>query len=137
MVDEKNIVLLLEVLRHKEIVGRKRLQKIICILKYKYNISFSFNYIPYFYGPYSDELADVIQSLVATGLVNEEVERLNDEIIQYKYSLTKKGEEFVNVLEHKCKDIVDKNKFIEYLEDINNKSTPELVKMSKESFNNA
>src|SRR6267143_4620487 len=75
-----------------EIKGRKRLQKIVCILKYHYSIPFQFEFRPYFYGPYSQQLADAISLLEAVGLVEEVEEELPSGILQYDYFLTKKGE---------------------------------------------
>jgi len=75
----------------KTIQGRKRLQKTICVLKHRDNIPLGFNYIPYYYGPYSEELADSIQSLIGTGHLNEHAEEFSEGVYQYSYSLTEQG----------------------------------------------
>jgi uncharacterized protein YwgA len=75
-----------------EIKGRKRLQKTVCVLKHAYNIPFEFSFRPYFYGPYSEQLAEAVNVLEAVGLVVEVEDILPSGIIQYDCFLTKKGE---------------------------------------------
>jgi uncharacterized protein YwgA len=71
--------------------GRKRLQKTICILKYGNKMPYSFEFKPYFYGPYSETLAEALEFLRASGLVKETTENLSGGIRQYDYELTEYG----------------------------------------------
>ncbi len=79
-------------LSKKHVKGRKRLQKTVCVLKYQYDVPFQFQFRPYFYGPYSEQLAEAINVLEAVGLVTEVEDELPSGVIQYDYYLTKKGE---------------------------------------------
>ncbi|REJ19799.1 MAG: hypothetical protein C6W58_04430 [Bacillaceae bacterium] len=78
----------------KEIIGRKKLQKIIFIAK-KLNYPFYEKYEFHFYGPYSEELTLRIEELCNMGFINE-VKEKKDGYYQYKYSLTKSGQEFLS-----------------------------------------
>jgi uncharacterized protein YwgA len=74
------------------IEGRKRLQKLVFILKEERGIPFSFSFQPYFYGPYSEDLTDLIETLVSSQFLREEEEEMWPGIVQYDYTLTEKGE---------------------------------------------
>lgn len=78
----------------KEIIGRKKLQKIIYIAK-KLNFPFYEKYNFHFYGPYSEELTLRIEELCNLGFVDEVREKKGG-YFQYRYSLTDSGEEFLN-----------------------------------------
>ncbi len=63
-------------------------------MKYKEGIPFSFEFKPYFYGPYSEDLSDVIETLVGAGLLVEERELVwPSRLVRYRYSLSGKGKE--------------------------------------------
>jgi uncharacterized protein YwgA len=53
------------------IEGRTRIQKEICLLKFKSKIPFAFNYKSYFYGPYSEELSETVNLLVGAKVLRE------------------------------------------------------------------
>jgi len=78
----------------KEIIGRKKLQKIIYIAK-KLNFPFFEKYNFHFYGPYSEELTLRIEELCNLGFLDEIKEKKGG-YFQYKYSLTEAGEEFLS-----------------------------------------
>jgi len=115
------------------IEGRKRLQKIVCTMKYKNKIPFSFEFRRYFYGPYSEELADIVDSMVGTGLLREWSELLGPDVVQYTYQLSDKGEELaektVNVLDEKLVTKLQKSS-----KEIKALSTSDLVSLSKRVF---
>ncbi|SEA71272.1 hypothetical protein SAMN05421743_107105 [Thalassobacillus cyri] len=79
----------------EEIVGRKKLQKIIYILK-KCEVPFEERYQFHFYGPYSEELTLRIEELCNLGFINETKEEKKN-YYQYRYQLTDAGNKF---LEH-------------------------------------
>jgi len=91
-----NILLILASLffHKKPIKGRTRFQKTIFLLKKKYRIPFDLNFIPYYYGPYSEELADLTSLLRALKLVEETTEYLGIGMIRYNYQLTEKGKKY-------------------------------------------
>ncbi|WP_027408067.1 YwgA family protein [Anoxybacteroides tepidamans] len=77
-----------------EIVGRKKLQKMIYIakkLKFPFYEKFDFH----FYGPYSEELTWRVEELCNLGFLNEAREKKGG-YFQYRYTLTAAGEEFLN-----------------------------------------
>ncbi|MGM8214953.1 YwgA family protein [Bacillaceae bacterium W0354] len=76
-----------------EVVGRKRLQKMIYILK-KCGCDFSERYSFHFYGPYSEELSTRVEELCNLGFLVEEKEKEKG-YFQYRYSLTEHGEFFL------------------------------------------
>ena len=129
-----DIHLLLEIIHFSaELKGRKRFQKMVCVMKHQNKIPLSFNFIPYFYGPYSKELAKIIHLLVGTGYVEEVADEVGLGVYQYNYSLTERGKNEVsrvidqntpihNVLPTKLKTIVSQ---------INDMELNELVRLSK------
>ena len=88
----EDLYFLLEIINHSDVVeGRKRFQKTICVLRYRDHIPISFDFVPYYYGPYSETLAGTIQSLVGAGYVREDHIEVDAGIFQYEYSLTEQG----------------------------------------------
>lgn len=79
--------------------GRTRLQKEVCILKHQDKIPFAFGFKSYYYGPYSSQLADVVDTLVATGLVRQSVKDLHLDMSRYDYELTEKGKHLLGSIE--------------------------------------
>ncbi|ENH96289.1 YwgA [Gracilibacillus halophilus YIM-C55.5] len=75
------------------IVGRKKLQKIIYILK-KCGLPFEEKYTFYFYGPYSEELSLRIEELTNLGFISE-IREEKSHYHQYRYDVTDQGEEFI------------------------------------------
>ncbi|RPF54064.1 YwgA family protein [Aquisalibacillus elongatus] len=76
-----------------EVVGRKRLQKMVYILK-KSGFNFSERYSFHFYGPYSEELSTRIEELCNLGFLVEEREKEKG-YYQYRYTLTDHGTSFL------------------------------------------
>ncbi|MDQ0257401.1 uncharacterized protein YwgA [Evansella vedderi] len=81
-----------------EIVGRKKLQKIIYIAK-KLHFPFYEKYQFHIYGPYSEELNLRVEEMSHLTFV-EEVKENKGGYYQYRYSLSKKGEEFLQLSEY-------------------------------------
>ena len=77
-----------------EIIGRKKLQKMIYIAK-KLNLPFYEKYNFHFYGPYSEELTLRVEELCNLGYLHEIKEKKGG-YFQYRYSLTGTGEQFLN-----------------------------------------
>jgi uncharacterized protein YwgA len=78
----------------KPVEGRTRLQKIVFLLKDKYEIPFSFDFKPYYYGPYSEKLSDMVSLLRALDLTEEKADYFGLGKIRYDYFLTQKGKEY-------------------------------------------
>ncbi|MDP4551500.1 YwgA family protein [Guptibacillus hwajinpoensis] len=77
-----------------EVIGRKKLQKVIYICK-KLQFPFNEKYQFHFYGPYSEELTLRVEELCNLGLVTE-VKESKGGYYQYKYSVTDEGSEFLS-----------------------------------------
>lgn len=97
-VEVSDLVLVLALLRSSDMVveGRTRLQKMVYLLKNSFNVPFNFEFRMYFYGPYSDNLADSLQLLKSVELVEERMIEITRGIVQYNYRLTDAGQEFLN-----------------------------------------
>jgi len=80
-----------------EIVGRKKLQKMIYIAK-KLSFPFQEKFEFHFYGPYSEELTLRIEELTNLGFVKEVKEKKGG-YVQYRYTVTDEGHEFLNMYE--------------------------------------
>ncbi|WP_138420489.1 YwgA family protein [Aquibacillus sediminis] len=77
-----------------EIIGRKKLQKMIYILK-KCDVPYEEKFEFHFYGPYSEELTLRIEELCNLGFITEQKEKKSN-YYQYRYQVTEQGEQFLN-----------------------------------------
>ncbi|MFD2922876.1 YwgA family protein [Halobacillus naozhouensis] len=77
----------------EDIVGRKKLQKMIYILK-KCDIPFEERYEFHFYGPYSEELTLRIEEMCNLGFISETKEEKKN-YYQYRYRMTEAGHDFL------------------------------------------
>jgi len=111
------------------LAGRKRLQKMVCIIQYekKYPL-FNFHFIKHYYGPYSFDLKTLIDRLVFYGYVEEQFDGL-----QYLYRITPKGlealEKSPSLLRHSLEEIAQYVRL-----KLARLSTPQLVELSKKLF---
>ncbi|WP_141430939.1 YwgA family protein [Bacillus sp. 03113] len=78
-----------------EIIGRKKLQKMIFIAK-KMDFPFQEKFQFHFYGPYSEELTLRVEELSNMGFLNEVKEKKGG-YFQYRYTLTDNGREFLEL----------------------------------------
>jgi uncharacterized protein len=78
-----------------EIIGRKKLQKMIYIAK-KVAFPFQERFGFHFYGPYSEELTLRVEELCNMGFLNEVREKKGG-YFQYRYTLTDPGKEFLSL----------------------------------------
>jgi len=96
--------------RHEKVTGRTRVQKLIYFLREKLPIAVS--YTPYYYGPYSEEVAASLDSLVARNLLKVEVEPRNTEGPfegrLYQYTLTRDGREVLEQLTREQKSDIQR-----------------------------
>ncbi|MDT9026694.1 MULTISPECIES: YwgA family protein [Rossellomorea] len=80
-----------------EVVGRKKLQKMIFIAK-KLEFPFQEKFQFHFYGPYSEELTLRVEELCNMGFISEVKEKKGG-YYQYRYTVTKEGEDFLQIYE--------------------------------------
>ena len=113
--------------------GRTRFQKIVFLLKEKYGISFDFEFKPYYYGPYSEELSDTLSLLTALKLVEEDTEHLGVGITRYDYRLTEKGKKYFEIAQKEARE--DTTLIIKKIRRdiirVSGLQTPELVSRAK------
>lgn len=130
-----------------EVVGRKKLQKMIYILK-KCEVPFEEKYEFHFYGPYSEELTLRVEELCNLGFVTE-VKEDKSNYYQYRYKATDQGKNF---LQHSQVDLppldepVDKlkeksSRFLElvstmlYFDDLSSQEVEQKVAVVKRTQN--
>jgi uncharacterized protein len=99
-----------------EIVGRKKLQKMIYIAK-KLSFPFQEKYQFHFFGPYSEELTLRVEELCNMGFITEEKEKKSG-YTQYRYRITEEGRAFLNSQAANPMPNVD-----DCLKDLNNQSS--------------
>lgn len=111
--------------------GRTRLQKTMFLLKYKYKVPLGLKFEPYFYGPYSEDLAYDIEMLKALGVIEEQIVRVND-YIEYQYKLTDKGKEILSRLLEKDQQLKQfHEKISEYVKELNEIPLRDLISEAK------
>jgi len=91
------LLLLLKYLKRVE--GRTRLQKFVYLLKEKYGVDFSYRFMPYYYGPYSNDMQSDIDMLSLLDLIKVETISLGQGVLLYDHSLTPRGEKVVEEIE--------------------------------------
>ncbi|MBU9714885.1 YwgA family protein [Evansella tamaricis] len=102
-----------------EIIGRKKLQKLIYIAK-KLDFPFFEKYQFHFYGPYSEELNLRMEEMCHLSFVTEVREKKSG-YYQYRYSLSDQGDEFLKLSKYhlpETKDVLNElneqsSKFLE------------------------
>jgi len=109
---------------NSSVKGRTRIQKDICILKHRDGVPFNFEFESHYYGPYSNELADTIDTLVASGILEQNVMILPSGVRRYDYNLTEEGNEMFR------KTKIALNKKFPRLSDNLKKQAKELRKLS-------
>ena len=116
------------------IEGRKRFQKQVCILKHKYEVPFSYEFIPYHYGPFSESLTAAIDNLVSLGYVKE-IQSEYSGFLQYTYELTTVGKNFTRkqLLKMKKQNNFIYNVLSTITPKLNAMSIQQLVKLSKDA----
>jgi uncharacterized protein YwgA len=85
-----------------EIKGRRKIHRIVAEVKDNYGIPFPFEFQGFFYGPYSEQLQDVLDILISAKLLKEE---------SGVFSLTEEGIKFVEDIKGRTdKSILEKFK---------------------------
>lgn len=85
-----------------KLVGRTLLQKRLYFLNELLDLGIKFR--PHYYGPYSREVADAVDSLVSSGLLRETVEYFEDvedaygDLRRYTYALSEDSDEAIGTL---------------------------------------
>ncbi|TSB44975.1 YwgA family protein [Alkalicoccobacillus porphyridii] len=88
-----------------EVIGRKKLQKMIYILK-KLNVPFGEKFTFHVYGPYSEELSLRMEELTNLGLI-EELKEDKGHYYHYRYSLSDEGTRFLKLSMINLPDLTD------------------------------
>ena len=110
----------------KKIRGRKRFQKLVFLAKIA-GIPFKETFEWNNYGPFSKELAQEIDTLCKLDLIEEDINNS-----EYYYTLTKKGEEFLDEMWSKVSDKYERLSKI--LPTLNEYDTQDLEKLASIKF---
>src|SRR4030042_2408274 len=133
MAENLDLALLLAVFsaeRGIRIEGRTRIQKLVCLLQYADCIPFSFSFKPYYYGPFSDDLSDSINSLVGMRLIRETVTPTLYRSYRYDYELTEEGRRLLGRMEAQNEELTGRiSRRVREYDDYN---TSVLVRMAEE-----
>lgn len=138
MPDEKTVVLLISVFglsNQNTIQGRTRVQKLICDLQYEKKFPLKFNFRSYFYGPYSEDLAELVSDLVGLKILDENRIPLDYTRTRYDYRLSEEGKPLFERIHKKLKEddptlLTELTKSVNELEEV---PTPILIDMAKEA----
>jgi uncharacterized protein len=71
-----------------EVDGRTKLQKIVFLGQQELGLKKIFDFNEYYYGPYSEELTDILEQLIRSGDIIENIE-MHDDYVKYTYHLSK------------------------------------------------
>lgn len=115
------------------IEGRTRIQKLVCVLKYRDHVSTDFKFKSHFYGPFSEELAESIDRLVGMKVLDERVVQVGYDSYRYDYELTPQGLKIFERIKEKL-DANDPSNFRKISEAINqleNLNTNDLIDLAK------
>ena len=112
--------------KSEEIRGRTRFQKIIYLLKKKKVVDFAYDFIPYYYGPYSQDLQIEINLLEAADLI--EVEPAGG--FPSAHMLTEKGKAAAREIEQKLEKGEIK-KLSKVADRLRKRSTSSLIREAK------
>jgi uncharacterized protein YwgA len=135
LVEPNDIALLIAVvgLHNSGVKGRTRIQKEMCILKHEKRVPLSFEFTSHNYGPYSAELSDTIDTLVASELLQQSTVLLGPDIHRYDYTLTKQGKKlFQSIMKsfkRNPKLVTDLKVSVKKLEDM---SIPDTISLAKQ-----
>ena len=92
-----DVGLILLIIKHlKKLKGRTRLQKIVYLLKEKYGFDFSYNFMPYYYGPYADDMQHTIDTLSRLDVIKVDTVFLGEGRLLYIHTLTDTGKRLAN-----------------------------------------
>lgn len=115
MREDELLILTLSYSEKGMIAGRTLLQKTLYFLNEK--LDFGIAFTPYYYGPYSAEVADAIASLKASGIVEEITEGFSPfnfgvtfEPRRYTYQLTDIGKQIASLIQKRQSQEVKKVK---------------------------
>jgi len=91
----------------EKLSGRIRLQKLAYLLQQKglpelAELEFAYHH----YGPYSNDLAEVLSRAVRNGIFHEKAESFDDEWQRYEYSLAKDAEDYIGLLDHNSRGLI-------------------------------
>ena len=114
----EDAVLLLIHANRGRVDGRTTIQKLAYFTQLLVPLSRKLQFRPHFYGPYSAELAGLLNSLVGIRFLGIEAVRTIRQRVMYSYSLTPDGEDFV----HKFAQQEQAGKIVEVLETCQNET---------------
>lgn len=138
MPDEQSLALLISVFgisKGKVVEGRTRVQKLVCDLQFERKVPLKFNFRSYFYGPYSEDLADLISDLVGLKILEEEPVQIDYWRRRYDYRLSEQGKILFDNIYSKLKQENPEllTRLTQSIAELDNIPTPTLIEMAKEA----
>ena len=119
---------ILAIIHHqKEVRGRTRIQKLIYLLQKQDRIEIGYNFIPYHYGPYSQDLQRDINLLEVAGFL--QVDHQEDNL--YIHSLSKQGHDAARRIISEMENS-DSQNLVNHLDCYREISTQTLIHRAKE-----
>jgi len=82
----------------EQVDSRKRLQKAVYLLQ-RAGCPLECDYILHYYGPYSFELASLVDRLNSAGIINEKAEPIASGCLRYQSSITEEGKKALDAFE--------------------------------------
>jgi hypothetical protein len=116
---------------HGCIEGRTRFQKLVFLLEREFKVDFAFDFTPYYYGPYSHDLAEYLGSMVSSGLVREKRTPLGRYIDRYDYELTTRGQEIAEETKSSESKSGEFKRISKAVAELKNQDTSRLVREAK------
>ncbi len=122
-----------------KIEGKTKMQKIIGIIQFKgitlKQLDKIYNYELYHHGPFSSELAEILDKLISTGMIQLTVHTSPKGSFTYTYSLTTLGKEYNKVFD--ARKIISKsikNTISEVCDETQSLPLPDLVRLAYAEF---
>jgi len=115
----------------KKLKGRTRFQKIVYLLKEKYGFNLSYNFMPYYYGPYADDMQHTIDTLSRLDVIKVETVFLGEGRLLYIHTLTVAGKRLANEIEKEIPK-EEKKKLWKAIGELNELGNDDLIQRAKE-----
>ena len=127
-----DVGLLLLIIKHlEELKGRTRLQKITYLLKEKYGFDLSYKFMPYYYGPYADDVQNTIDTLSRLDIIKVEPVFLGEGRLLYVHTLTERGKQLTNEVEREIPK-EEKEKLWRAIDELNELGNDALIQKAKD-----
>jgi len=127
-----DVGIILLIIKHLgEVKGRTRLQKITYLLKEKYGFSLSYKFMPYYYGPYADDMQNTIDTLSRLDIIKVETVFFSEGRFLYVHTLTEEGKRLSNEIEREIPK-EEEERLWNAIDELNKLENDDLIRKAKE-----